>query len=150
MSRDAIRLLHVVTAGPQDGTSLLPGSDTKEAVDVPAKPCSHLPAPLPNPLSLPGAAVLGQAQGRLGLCVGLGAGASPGKGPAVTGDAAGCHLLTPAGPCCPALPGHCCLYHHPEAGVVSPGRLEQPAQLPHTWRDARHGCWWQQTPSLHT
>lgn len=44
-----------------------------------------------------------------GCAVGFGAGASPGKGPVVTGYAAGGHLLTSAGPCCQVLPGYRCL-----------------------------------------
>ena len=55
-------LLYAAPAAPRDGVFLLPGSGSREAVAVPAKPCFLLPAPR----SLPGGSCAGMGTGQAG------------------------------------------------------------------------------------
>lgn len=73
---------------------------------------------------------------------------SPGKGPAVTGDTVGGHLLTLAGPTAqPCLGTAAFGITRGRRGV--PCCCEWPAQLPPYMGNPRHMCWWQQSLSLH-
>lgn len=134
MAGGALELLHVVTAAPRAGASLLPGSGTHERL----WPCQHSPAATRRLRCMPlhpsqEGAVPGQARGSLGPCCGSQSCCIPWEGPTGDrGDAAGGHLLTPARPRCPALPRHHCLLHRPRRGGGPLAAMSGHPSSPHT------------------